>query len=100
MTIKSISHCLVINILRHIYIFERMQREKVGALGPLRDHINKIIIVHRSEDVMKERDEEGRGGELKCYIHTFIHTDRHTDRHTEPPTKRVLEEHSLQKQAK
>ena len=37
---------------------------------------------------------------LHTYIHTYrqtdIQTDRHTDRHTEPPTKRVLEEHSLQ----
>ena len=34
-----------------------------------------------------------RGRELKCYIHTDIQTDIHT----EPPTKRVLEEHSLLK---
>ena len=44
---------------------------------------------------------EGRGGELKCYIHTDRHTDRQTDRQTdrktEPQTKRVLEEHSLLK---
>ena len=33
----------------------------------------------------------GGGAELKCYIRTDIHTDRHTD----PPTKWVLEEHSL-----
>ena len=32
---------------------------------------------------------EGRGGELKCY--------RHTDIQTDPPTKLVLEEHSLLK---
>ena len=36
---------------------------------------------------------KGRGGELKCYRHT----DRHTDIQTDPPTKGVLEEHSLLK---
>ena len=34
----------------------------------------------------------GRGGELKCY--------RYTDIQTDPPTKRVLEEHSLLKKAR
>ena len=50
-----------------------------------------------------DEEGEGREGELKCYRHTDIQTDiqtyrqtyRHTDRHTDPPTKRVLEEHSL-----
>ena len=37
---------------------------------------------------------EEREGELKC---KDIQTYRHTDRHTDPPTKRVLEEHSLLK---
>ena len=45
------------------------------------------------KNVNKGRGGERRGGELKCYIHTYIHSDRHT----EPPTKRVLEEHSLLK---
>ena len=55
------------------------------------------------EEENTEEEEEGRGGEgrggerrggdLKCYIQTDIQTYRHTD----PPTKRVLEEHSLLK---
>ena len=41
---------------------------------------------------------EGRGVKmLHTYIQTDIQTDIHTDIHTEPPTKRVLEEHSLLK---
>ena len=42
-------------------------------------------------------NEMGRGGELKCYIHTDRHTYRQTYIQTDPPTKRVLEEHSLLK---
>ena len=38
---------------------------------------------------------EGRGVKM---LQTYIHTYRHTDiRHTDPPTKRILEEHSLLK---
>ena len=40
---------------------------------------------------------ERRGGELKCYTQTDIQTYIQTYRHTDPPTKRVLEEHSLLK---
>ena len=62
----------------------------------------------RGEKGGGERREEGREGgrgekgrELKCYRHTdrtYRHTDRtyiHTDIYIDPPTKRVLEEHSL-----
>ena len=47
------------------------------------------------DDEEENTEEEGevRGGDLKCYIQTDIQTYRHTD----PPTKRVLEEHSLLK---
>ena len=44
-------------------------------------------------DDFEEENTVKEGGELKCYIHTDIHTDRQTD----PPTKGVLEEHSLLK---
>ena len=45
-------------------------------------------MVHRSEG-------EGRGGEKRGA--KVLHTYKHTDGHTDPPTKRVLEEHSLLK---
>ena len=48
-------------------------------------------------DDEEENTEKGRGGELKCYIHTYIQTDRQTDRHTDPLTKWVVEELSLLK---
>ena len=43
------------------------------------------------------RGRDGRGVELKCYIHTDIQTEVQTYINTDPPTKRVLEELSLLK---
>ena len=47
-------------------------------------------VVCRKLSLLK-RGEEGRGRELKCYIHTY----RQTDRHRDPLTKWVVAELSL-----
>ena len=50
----------------------------------------KTLEKNPSNQKPEGRGEKGRGVKM---LHTYIHTDRHT----EPPTKRVLEEHSLLK---
>ena len=64
-------------------------RKPISYFTEFRLDINLNNFVRKLCAAMINAGGERRGGELKCY--------RHTDIQTDPPTKRVLEEHSLLK---
>ena len=58
-------------------------KKKFALLHPINDSLSRQRIQSQGRfeivSPCKENSKKGRGGELKCYIHTYIHMYIHTD---------------------